>query len=127
MNKFATALLATAVLTLSGCGQNEKPVPCTDQPQADSSGGKMGMMGMMSHDQMMKMHDHMARMRETMGNMMKETDPAKREQLMQQHMDEMGKSMEMMQGMMGKGMMDKGMMNNGDMNAPAEGTADSQN
>ena len=69
----------------------------------DSKGPvKNGMM--MGHEQMMAMHEHMQKMKEMMAKIKAETDPEKRQQLMQEHRRTMQGGMKMMDESMGMGM-----------------------
>lgn len=78
-----------------------------DKNQGANSGM---MMGMMNHDQMMAMHEHMQKMQKTMAKIKAETDPEKRQQLMDEHMHTMKEGMQIMNmgnGMKGGKQMDK--------------------
>jgi hypothetical protein len=69
----------------------------------DSKGPvKDGMM--MGHEQMMAMHEHMQKMKEMMAKIKAETDPEKRQQLMQEHRRTMQGGMKMLDESMGMGM-----------------------
>jgi hypothetical protein len=48
-------------------------------------------------DHKMDMHEHMQQMQDQMAAMMKETDPAKKQELMQKHIEAMQAVMQMMQ------------------------------
>lgn len=105
MKTFARTMALAVSLFAAGCA-SQTPMPhdnqrCAEMQQTQHQSGGMGMMGMMDHEQMMKMHEHMQKMREDMAKIRQEKDPARREQMMQQHMDEMDKNMGMMQDMMG--------------------------
>lgn len=55
-------------------------------------------MGMMDEAKMEKMHQHMSKMRTLLEEVKSETDPEKRQELLQQHAKSMGDMMTMMHG-----------------------------
>jgi hypothetical protein len=80
----------------------------------DNKDQKMsGMMGMMSQENMKAMHEHMQKMHEQMMKIKAETDPEKRQILIDEHMQSMQEGMQMMNAR-GKG--ESSTMGNMDMN-----------
>ena len=63
-----------------------------------------GMMGMMSQENMKAMHEHMQKMHEQMMKIKAETDPEKRQILIDEHMQSMQEGMQMMDECMEMGM-----------------------
>lgn len=82
------------------------PVFAQDQDDtAPAPGGMMGMMGMMTDEQVEQMQAHLQEMQALMERVQQEDDPARRRELMQEHMTALREGMRMMGGgmMMGRG------------------------
>ncbi|WP_317929896.1 hypothetical protein [Halioxenophilus sp. WMMB6] len=91
-----------ATVALAGNGPNTMPnkgpgnnSQASERMPMHAKGGGM-MMNMMDHEQMNAMHEQMQTMRTTMNQIQQEKDPKKRQQLMQEHLNQMQKAMQMM-------------------------------
>lgn len=95
MNNIIKAIVITGVMTTTVLAYGNSPSMKGD---CMMKGGMMkgGMMGMMNHDQMMKMHQHMEDMQSLMKNINNEKDTGKHQQMMKHHMQSMQKGMHMM-------------------------------
>lgn len=91
MKKLITAIAVSAVLVSTAIVASEH------QGSHDMQQGGMAM-GMMSHAQMAVMHKHMQEMQQLMISIKQESNPEKREQLLQEHHKKMQAGMHMMMG-----------------------------
>ena len=94
-NLISTFVIATAI---------SMPVFAEKGHEHDDSKGPVKNGMMMGHEQMMAMHEHMQKMKEMMAKIKAETDPEKRQQLMQEHRRTMQGGMKMLDESMGMGM-----------------------
>ena len=94
-NLISTFVIATAI---------SMPVFSEKGHEHDDSKGPVKNGMMMGHEQMMAMHEHMQKMKEMMAKIKAETDPEKRQQLMQEHRRTMQGGMKMLDESMGMGM-----------------------
>lgn len=91
MKKLISAIVVSTVLVSTAIFASEH------QAKHDLQQGGMAM-GMMSHDQMAVMHKHMQEMQQLMISIKQESNPEKREQLLQEHHKKMQAGMHMMMG-----------------------------
>ncbi len=104
MKKYILLVIATVLIGPWALAQEHE-----HQGQAQGQGHMMHDQG--GQEQMMKLHGNFQHMRDIMANVKKETDPQKRKELLQQHVQLMRESMTMLHGMQ-NGMM--GQMNKDD-------------
>lgn len=91
MKALITAIAVSAVLASTAIVASEHQVGHGMQQDGMA-------MGMMSHDQMTAMHKHIQEMQQLMTSIKQESDPEKREQLLQEHHNSMRAGMHMMMG-----------------------------
>lgn len=93
MKKLLNTLAIAGLLSTPVMAANDHQHEQHQQTKGNAAGM---MMGGMDHKQMMKMHEHMKEMIDLMGKIHQETDPEKKEALLEQHMDAMHEGMNMM-------------------------------